>query len=184
MENNFDNYDLNNLEQKNPYSFQEQKINAPNESGQNQFGQDMSSQYNNPNPDLNNPYLDNPYFDQGVYQNQNPNNGLNTLEQMMNGESYTIYNTSSMPKDQGQQKGTSSLVMGILSIVFSISGGFFSLIFAIIGLKLAKDAKKFNNGVSDGTIIAGFVCNLIGLIISAIILIGIIVMFILAFIYG
>lgn len=179
MENNFDNYDLNNLEQKNPYSFQEQKINAPNESGLNQFGQDMSSAYSNQNP-----YLDNPYFDQGVYQNQNPNNGWNSSGQMMNGGSYTTYNTSGMTKDQGQQKGTSSLVMGIISIVFSFSGGFFSLIFAIIGLKLAKDAKKLNNGVSEGTTTAGFICSLIGLIISSIILIGIIVMFILAFIYG
>lgn len=179
MENNFDNYDLDNSEQKNPYSFQEQKINAPNESGLNQFGQDMSSQYNNPNPDLNNPY-----FDQGVYQNQNPNNELNAIEQMLNGESYTVYNASGMTRDQGQQKGTSSLVMGVLSIVFSFSGGFLSLIFAIIGLKLAKDAKKLNDGVSDGTTTAGFICSLIGLIISSIILIGIIVMFILAFIYG
>lgn len=72
-------------------------------------------------------------------------------------------------KVPGKGAGVASLVLGILSIVgiFTGVGSILSLVFGIIGICLAGKARKI--GFDAGVRTAGFVTSLIGLIISAII---------------
>lgn len=72
-------------------------------------------------------------------------------------------------KIPGKSAGIASLVLGILSIVglFTGVGSILSLVFGIVGLCLASRARKL--GFETGVRTAGFVTSLIGLIISALI---------------
>jgi len=62
----------------------------------------------------------------------------------------------------GKGKAVASLVLGICAIVLPIP--FLDVILAIIGLFMAASAKK--EGFSGGLQTAGFVCSLVGLILS------------------
>lgn len=75
------------------------------------------------------------------------------------------------PEQQSSGKAVASLVLGILSILSWVIGlftGFFSIfgfIFGLIGTILGAKARK---ECQTGTATAGFVCSLIGLILSCI----------------
>jgi uncharacterized membrane protein len=88
------------------------------------------------------------------------------------------------PNYGGQQNlpnATASLVLGIISIVSIICYGF-GIIFGIIGLVLAnKDRRLYSadpeqySSSSYGTLNAGRICSIIGIILSAIFIVVIIV---------
>jgi len=69
---------------------------------------------------------------------------------------------SDFTQPPGKGKATASLVLGILSIVYSIPP--VGLTLGIIGLVQASRAKKA--GFTDSRRTGGFVCSLIGTIIS------------------
>ena len=73
-------------------------------------------------------------------------------------------------QNQGQKggKGTASLVLGIISIVFIFFNiyAFIGLILAIIGLILGIQAKKINP--NDGQAKAGVVLCIIGIVLTSI----------------
>ena len=70
-----------------------------------------------------------------------------------------VVHTGSIP---GKGKAIASLVLGICAIVLPIP--FLDIILAIVGLFMAASAKK--EGFSGGIQTAGFVCSLVGLILS------------------
>lgn len=71
-----------------------------------------------------------------------------------------------VPQNPNKGNATASLVLGILSIVFSATG--IGFILSIIGLVLGvKSMKGYQNGESGrGVAVAGFVCSIIGLVFS------------------
>lgn len=73
-------------------------------------------------------------------------------------------------KIEGKGNATASLVLGIISIIanFTGIGALASLILGIVGMCQANKAKKL--GYESGVRTGGYVTSLIGLIISAIIL--------------
>jgi hypothetical protein len=92
---------------------------------------------------------------------------------------------SSIPGQNVQQNlpnATTALVLGIISIIGAFCYGIVGLICGVIGLVLAnKDRKLFRESpelytqASYGTSNAGRICSIIGLIISALIVILVIV---------
>ena len=91
---------------------------------------------------------------------------------------------SPMPNQNIQQNlpnATSALVLGIISIVGSFCYGIVGLVCGIIGLILAnKDRKLYNESPelysqsSFGTSSAGRTCSIIGIVLSALIIIVVI----------
>ena len=71
-----------------------------------------------------------------------------------------------VPQNPNKGNATASLVLGILSIVFSATG--IGFILSIIGLVLGvKSMKGYQNGEPGrGLAVAGFVCSIIGLVFS------------------
>lgn len=71
-----------------------------------------------------------------------------------------------VPQNPNKGNATASLVLGILSIVFSATG--IGFILSIIGLVLGvKSMKGYQNGEPGrGVAVAGFVCSIIGLVFS------------------
>lgn len=72
---------------------------------------------------------------------------------------------------KGKDKAIASLILGIVSIVSCLTGigAIIGFITGIIGLVLSNLAKK--QGYYDGIRTGGFVCSLVGLIISVVIII-------------
>ncbi len=70
------------------------------------------------------------------------------------------------PQNPNKGNATASLVLGILSIIFSATG--IGFILSIIGLVLGvKSMKGYQNGEPGrGAAVAGFVCSIIGLVFS------------------
>jgi len=71
--------------------------------------------------------------------------------------------------------GAASLVLGILSLVIAVFGGSFGIswigtIFAIIGIILGAKAKKIPEQAGLGK--GGFICSIIGLILSLLVFIA------------
>lgn len=112
---------------------------------------------------------------QNFNNNQNLNNGQNTeTPQYSNYQDNTanLQPTPNYNNDNGSGKASgiqvASMVLGILSIVFSCCYGVPGLIMGIIGLICGiKGNSEGKNGI--GT--AGIVCSIIGLIFSVIMLI-------------
>lgn len=71
----------------------------------------------------------------------------------------------------GKDKAITSLVLGIVSVLscFTGIGSIIGLVTGIIGLIFASNAKK--EGYYGGIQTGGFVCSLVGLIISCLVLI-------------
>lgn len=71
----------------------------------------------------------------------------------------------------GQGASVASLVCGILSIVFCWCYGIVGLILGIVALVMYNGAKNQTGGMPNGMAKAGFICGLIGSILSALYLI-------------
>lgn len=190
MENNFARHDLN-LEQKNPYSFQDQKISDPENGIQSQSEQDMNSKYIN--QDI---YGDNPYYSQNVARNQNFDNGRNSFNKLRYETSYNP-NDFHLQDDLGRKKGIQSLIMGILGIlswIFGIGSIFAKIelgiivswifgigfILAIIGLGMSSQSKDLSGGKRNGYATAGLICSLICIVLPLLAFISIMVLWFLA----
>lgn len=157
MENNYEKYDLNS-ERKNPYSYQEEKINDSKpqelESTNTYTAQptDVNGSYYDQNPDLNNPYFDQPY-DHGQVRRQSEITDAN----WENGSS----------KVQDSRPDIAALIFGVFSIFlacFSIIGFIFGITAIICAVKSGGLEKKSRNGMA----IAGIICGAIGISISLI----------------
>ncbi len=92
-------------------------------------------------------------------------------------------------KNNGKGLAIASLVLGILGLVSYLAcccvaplNGFVSIVPAIVGLILASVAKK--KGFTGGMTKAGFILNLIGLILSIVTIIVFVIMFIIALASG
>lgn len=97
---------------------------------------------------------------------QNPNYQDNTAYQQV----VSVPDNGAQDKANGMQ--VASLVLGILSILFSCCYGVPGIIMSVIGIVCAvKGNKEKKNGVGTG----GLVCSIIGLILSVIMLIYVIV---------
>lgn len=64
-----------------------------------------------------------------------------------------------------------SMVCGILSIVLCCCYGIVGLILGTISIILGLKYKKENGGRSNGQVLAGIICSIIGLVLSTIMLI-------------
>ena len=77
-----------------------------------------------------------------------------------------------MQTTSGKGQAITSLVLGILSVVFSFLGiSLLAVICGIIGLLCANSAKKV--GFSGGMRTAGFVISIVGLAFGGIMLLGV-----------
>lgn len=76
------------------------------------------------------------------------------------------YNNSNKAPEQGKGKSIASMACGIASIVFSFCYGIPGIILAIVSLCLQGSYKSMNNNTHNGFSKAGFICGLIGLILS------------------
>lgn len=76
------------------------------------------------------------------------------------------------PQPQGSGKATASLVLGIVSIVFSFLVSIIGLICGVIGVILGAGER-----VRSGSAKAGMICSIIGIVVSA-------ASMILAFVFG
>ena len=141
-----------------------------------------SAPQSNPySPEANIPNTQQPYADYQNAYGQNPNNAPYSAPNPMYGQP--------MPPMPGQQMGTpypmmqpkktdgksvASMILGIISIVFSCSYGF-GLIPGIVGLILAiisrKEEAKRNETNNNGTTMAGLICSIIGIAISVIVIV-------------
>ena len=151
-------------------------------SGQSYDGQPTNEQPMNSQPYGGRPIYDRP-FDRPQYGNPQQNNmpPYGSAPQY-NGSVPPYYSNGNVPPycrqngyygrpyavPQNPNKGnaTASLVLGILSIVFSATG--IGFILSIIGLVLGvKSMKGYQNGEPGrGVAVAGFVCSIIGLVFS------------------
>lgn len=86
-----------------------------------------------------------------------------------------VVNTPEHNPDKG--KAIASMVLGIISCVFCWFYGVIGLITGIIGLAIAMNIKKNPVSYSKNTGIttAGYICSLIGVIISAVIILIIVI---------
>lgn len=123
---------------------------------QNNQNQNNQNDQNNQNPQ-------NQYPNQNQYQapNQYPNN------------QYGGYNPP--PAVPGKSQATTSLVLGIISIVFCwlgfatwVVGSVIALVLGIVGAVMAVKAKKLMPPQQSGMATAGLVCSIIGIVLSAI----------------
>lgn len=116
------------------------------------------------------------YDGQNMYNAQNAYDGQNMYNYQSNmygqqpyQNGYPPYGGSRMP-DPGQGKGIASMVLGICSILFCFLYGIVGLVCGIVGFILAKQSKELSGGVQNPFAKAGYVCSIIGIILSALML--------------
>ena len=149
-----------------PYNNQ-QSFNDQNNYQNNYYGE---NQYNN-QQGFNNPQnFNNQYNDQfnGQYNNGQFNNGQFNNGQMNNG-----YYDDRKPSNGF---AIASLILGILSILFSCCYGF-GIFFSIPGIILAIVSRKSSNGKLSGMAIGGLVCSILGTLIAVFMIAAVIKLF-------
>lgn len=111
-------------------------------------------------------------------QNQNNQNDQNQQNQYQAPNQYPNnqyggYNPP--PVVPGKSQATTSLVLGIISIVFCwlgfatwVVGSVIALVLGIVGAIMAVKAKKLLPPQQSGMATAGLVCSIIGIVLSAI----------------
>lgn len=85
-----------------------------------------------------------------------------------------VYQQPQQPT-QGNGGAIASMVCGILSIVFCWCYGVVGLVLGIVALVLYNKFKNMNGGVVNGFAKTGFICGIIGSILSALMLVYVIV---------
>lgn len=125
----------------------------------NQNNQNQNNQNQNPNPNQA-PNQNQYQAPQNQYQNQYPNNQ---------------YGYNPPPVVPGKSQATTSLVLGIISLVFCwlgictwVVGSVIALVLGIVGAVMAVKAKKLMPPQQSGMATAGLVCSIIGIVLSAI----------------
>lgn len=83
--------------------------------------------------------------------------------------------------DPGQGKGVAAMVLGICSILTCSCYGIVGLVTGIIGLYLAKQSKECSGGFENGFAKAGRICSLVGVILSALMIVYLVICFCLGF---
>lgn len=126
--------------------------------------------YNQNNQNQNNQNDQNQQNQQNQYQN--PQNQYQAPNQYPNNQ-YGGYNPP--PVVPGKSQATTSLVLGIISIVFCwlgfatwVVGSVVALVLGIVGAIMAVKAKKLLPPQQSGMATAGLICSIIGIVLSAI----------------
>lgn len=158
---------MDNNTQNNPYSGQDMWNTQTTNNGQDMYhtqgtydGQNM---YNTQNTyDGQNMYNSqgNMYGNQNMYGQQPYQNGY---------PMQSPYGGSGIP-DPGQGKGIAAMVLGICSIILCWTYGIVGLICGIIGFIMAKQSKEQSGGVQNQFAKAGSICSIIGMVLSALML--------------
>lgn len=156
------------------------------QSFNNQPPYNNSQPFNNQNNYQNNYYGENPYNNQQDFNNQqNFNNQYNNQynDQYTNGQ----YNNNQFNNNQYNNGyyedrkpsngfAIASLILGILSILFSCCYGF-GIFLSIPGIILAIVSKKSSGGKLSGMAIGGLVCSILGTLIAVFMIAAIVKLF-------
>lgn len=163
----FNNDDNSNLDNNETYNAQDNnQNNYPNDTYQ-------SGQFNNEQPNNNS---SNDGFNN--VPGNDYNNGYNNYNNNYNNNNYNNNFNNNYNNNSNPNNGTAiaALILGILSIPLSCCYGL-GAILAIIGIIFGIVSRKYNGNKLSGLALAGIICSALGLISSAIVLVGVISFF-------